>query len=156
MYAVSGILFNHESPRRGESFVTRKISLAAARIKHGLQKRLTLGNLDAVRDWGYAKEYVESMWLMLQQDEPSTYVVGTGVGTSVREFCQIAFEQVGLDWQEFVDVDERYERPSEVPALIADPTRAQEVLDWRATTTVAELARLMVEADVAEVARTAQ
>ena len=148
MYAVSGILFNHESPRRGESFVTRKITRAAAQIKLGQQDRLTLGNLDAVRDWGYAKEYVDGMWRMLQQDEPSTFVLGTGVGTTVRDFCQVAFEHVGLDWQEYVDTDAMYERPAEVDALIADPTRATELLGWTATTPVGDLARLMVDADV--------
>jgi len=148
MYAVSGILFNHESPRRGESFVTRKITRAAAQIKLGQQDRLALGNLDAIRDWGYAKEYVDGMWRMLQQAEPSTFVLGTGVGTSVREFCRFAFEQVGLDWQEFVDTDPKYERPAEVDALIADPARARAELGWAATTTVEELARLMVDADL--------
>jgi len=149
LYAVSGILFNHESPRRGETFVTRKITHAVAQIKLGRLDRLTLGNLDAVRDWGYAKEYVEGMWCMLQQDEPSTYVLGTGVGTTVRDFCRIAFEHAGLDWQEFVDYDERYERPTEVDALIADPSKARDVLGWTATTDAEQLARLMVDADLA-------
>lgn len=149
MYAVSGILFNHESPRRGETFVTRKITLGVAAIKAGTMDRLVLGNLDAVRDWGYAKEYVEGMWRMLQQDAPDTYVLGTGVGTTVKEFLDYSFSHVGLDWQDHVDHDERYERPTEVDALIADPTKAREVLGWTATTGVKELAALMVEADLA-------
>ncbi|HWV25632.1 MAG TPA: GDP-mannose 4,6-dehydratase [Aeromicrobium sp.] len=149
MYAVSGILFNHESPRRGESFVTRKISRGVAQIKAGILDRLSLGNLDAIRDWGYAKEYVDGMWLMVQQDEPSTFVLGTGVGTSVREFCQYAFDHVGLNWQDHVETDVRYERPAEVDALIADPARAAAELGWTASTSVQELARLMVDADLA-------
>jgi len=149
MYAVSGILFNHESPRRGESFVTRKISRGVAQIKAGILDRLSLGNLDAIRDWGYAKEYVDGMWLMVQQDEPSTFVLGTGVGTSVREFCQYAFDHVGLNWQDHVETDVRYERPAEVDALIADPSRAAAELGWTASTSVQELARLMVDADLA-------
>ncbi|MFD0807168.1 GDP-mannose 4,6-dehydratase [Nocardioides caeni] len=148
MYAVSGILFNHESPRRGETFVTRKITQAVARIKLGQQDRLVLGNLDAVRDWGYAKEYVEGMWRMLQHDEPQTFVLGTGVGATVREFCQTAFEHVGLDWEAHVDYDERYERPTEVDALIADPSKAIDILGWKATTHARELATLMVDADL--------
>lgn len=148
MFAVSGILFNHESPRRGETFVTRKITMAVARIAAGLQDELVLGNLDAVRDWGYAKEYVEGMWRMLQHDDPETFVLGTGVGTSVREFCQTAFEHVGLDWQKYVTHDDRYERPTEVDALIAEPSKARDVLGWEAKTHAADLARLMVDADV--------
>lgn len=148
MFAVSGILFNHESPRRGETFVTRKITMAVARIAAGLQDELVLGNLDAVRDWGYAKEYVDGMWRMLQHDEPETFVLGTGVGTSVREFCQTSFEHAGLDWEKHVTYDDRYERPTEVDALIADPTKSREVLGWEATTHATDLARLMVDADV--------
>ena len=149
LFAVSGILFNHESPRRGESFVTRKISLGVARIKLGLQKELHLGNLDAVRDWGFAKEYVDAMWRMLQQDEPETFVLGTGVGTTVKQFCSTAFSHAGLDWEEHVRYDADYERPTEVDALIADPAKAQERLAWKATTSAEELARLMVDSDVA-------
>ena len=148
MYAVSGILFNHESPRRGETFVTRKITLGVAAIKTGSSGRLVLGNLDAVRDWGYAKEYVEGMWRMLQQDTPDTYVLGTGVGTTVKEFLDYSFSHVGLDWRDHVDHDERYERPTEVDALIADPSKARDVLSWTATTGVKELAALMVDADM--------
>ncbi len=148
MFAVSGILFNHESPRRGETFVTRKITMAVARIAAGLQDELVLGNLDAVRDWGYAKEYVDGMWRMLQHDDPESFVLGTGVGTSVREFCRTAFEHVGLDWEKYVTHDDRYERPTEVDALIADPSKARDVLGWEATTHASDLARLMVDADV--------
>ncbi|MGI9084588.1 MAG: GDP-mannose 4,6-dehydratase [Aeromicrobium sp.] len=149
LFAVSGILFNHESPRRGESFVTRKITMAAARIKLGLQRELDLGNLDAVRDWGFAQEYVEGMWRMLQHDVPDTFVLGTGVGTTVREFCATAFSHAGLDWQEHVQHDDRYERPNEADALVADPSKANDVLDWKAETDAEQLARLMVDADIA-------
>ncbi|TXL60622.1 GDP-mannose 4,6-dehydratase [Aeromicrobium terrae] len=155
MFAASGILFNHESPRRGENFVTRKITQAVARIKLGLQESLVLGNIDAVRDWGYAPEYVEGMWKMLQHDEPDTFVLGTGVGTSVRDFCDLAFSHVGLDWQDHVKHGDQYERPNEVDGLIADPTKAREVLGWTTTTGVAELARLMVDADLAALEGTA-
>lgn len=148
LFAVSGILFNHESPRRGESFVTRKITRGVAQIKLGQKQRLTLGNLDAIRDWGYAKEYVEGMWRMLQQDEPATYVLGTGQGFSVRDFCETAFAHAGLDWEEFVDYDKRYERPTEVDALIADPSKAERELGWTAKTFAPDLARLMVDADL--------
>ncbi len=148
MYAVSGILFNHESPRRGESFVTRKISRTVAHIKRGLTDRLVLGNVDAVRDWGYAKEYVEGMWLMLQQDEPADYVLATGVGTTVREFARMAFDHVGLDWQDYTDYDKRYERPTEVHSVIGDPSKADRELGWRAETKVEQLAHLMVDADL--------
>ena len=151
MFAVSGILFNHESPRRGETFVTRKITQAVARIKFGVQSELRLGNLDAVRDWGFAKEYVEGMWRMLQHDEPSTFVLGTGVGTTVRQFCETAFGTAGLDWQEHVRYDAGYERPTEVDALIADPSKARDVLGWKAETQATDLARLMVDADIAEI-----
>lgn len=149
LFAVNGILFNHESPRRGETFVTRKITMAVARIAAGLQQHLYLGNLDAVRDWGYAKEYVEAMWLMLQQSQASDYVVATGVGATVKDFCEAAFGRAGLNWQDHVKVDEKYLRPSEVDALIGDPTKAQGELQWRADTHWRELAELMVDADVA-------
>ena len=147
MFAVNGILFNHESPRRGETFVTRKIAAVAARIAAGKQETLYLGNLDAVRDWGYAKEYVEGMWRMLQQDEASDYVLATGVGTTVREFTQDCFESVGLDWRDHVAHDERYERPAEVDALIGDASKARRELGWTATVQASELARLMTEAE---------
>jgi GDPmannose 4,6-dehydratase len=157
LYAVSGILFNHESPRRGESFVTRKITRAVAAIKahldggsaSGAVPTLRLGNLDAIRDWGYAVEYVEGMWRMLQQDAPSDYVLATGVGTTVRAFCELAFSHVGLDWRDHVVIDPRFERPAEVPELIGDASRAASELGWKASTTVDELARLMVDADLA-------
>ena len=147
MFAVNGILFNHESPRRGETFVTRKITRAAARIKAGLQDELYLGNLDAVRDWGYAKEYVEAMWLMLQADEPSDFVVATGTAYTVRDFVEFAFAHVGLDWERYVRFDDRYLRPSEVDALIGDPGKAEQLLGWRPQVLTPELARLMVDAD---------
>jgi len=148
LFAVNGILFNHESPRRGETFVTRKITMAVARIAAGLQEKLYLGNLDAVRDWGYAKEYVQAMWLMLQQSDASDYVVATGVGATVRDFCAAAFSRAGLDWQQYVQVDEKYLRPSEVDALIGDPSKAERDLNWKATTHWKSLAELMVDADV--------
>ena len=148
IHATNGILFNHESPRRGETFVTRKITRAVAAIKSGKQKKLFLGNLDAIRDWGYAKEYVESMWLMLQQDEPNDYVVATGVGATVKDFVQVAFEHAGLDWKEFVEIDKKYERPTEVDALIGDAAKAYSALGWKAKTTWDDLARLMVDADL--------
>ncbi|MEE1665808.1 GDP-mannose 4,6-dehydratase [Streptomyces sp. NPDC003631] len=151
MFAVNGILFNHESPRRGETFVTRKITRAVARIKAGLQDRLYLGNLDAVRDWGYAPDYVEAMWRMLQHDEPTDYVVATGVPATVRQFVETAFAHVGLDWSEHVRYDPKYERPSEVDALIGDASKARETLGWRPTVLVDELARIMVDADVRQV-----
>jgi GDPmannose 4,6-dehydratase len=149
MFATNGILFNHESPRRGETFVTRKITMAVAAIVAGKQEHLYMGNLDAVRDWGYAKEYVEAMWLMLQADEPSDYVVATGTAYSVRDFLQISFEHVNLDWEKYVRFDERYMRPSEVDSLIGDPTRAQETLGWTPQVLTPDLARLMVDADLA-------
>lgn len=150
IYAANGILFNHESPRRGETFVTRKISRAAARIKRGDQKELFLGNLDAIRDWGYAKEYVEGMWMMLQKNEPDDFVMATGVGAQIRDFCEVAFSHVGLDWQEFVKFDSAYLRPTEVDALIGNPTKAESLLGWKAKTHWKELAELMVEADLRE------
>lgn len=151
MFAVNGILFNHESPRRGETFVTRKITRAVARIKAGLQDELYLGNLDAVRDWGYAEEYVEAMWLMLQVDEPTDYVVATGTAYTVREFVEFAFAHVGLDWERYVRFDDRYLRPSEVDALIGDRGKAERLLGWRPQVLTPELARLMVDADFASV-----
>ena len=148
MFAVNGILFNHESPRRGETFVTRKITRAVARIKAGEQKDLFLGNLDSIRDWGYAAEYVEGMWRMLQVEEPEDFVLATGIGYTIRDFLQAAFGHCGLDWQEFVKFDERYLRPTEVDALIGDPTKAHEKLGWRASLDGRAVAELMVDADV--------
>jgi len=153
MHATNGILFNHESPRRGETFVTRKITMAAARIKLGLQDKLYLGNLDAIRDWGYAKEYVESMWLMLQQDKSDDYVVGTGVGATVRDFCDAAFSTLDLDYQKYVVTEERYMRPTEVDALIADAAKIQMDLNWSAKTKWKELAELMAKSDHALVGK---
>ena len=148
LFAVNGILFNHESPRRGETFVTRKITMGVAAIKAGLTDELWLGNLDAARDWGYAKEYVEAMWAMLQADEPRDYVVATGTTYTVRDFVQIAFEQAGLDWEDHVKFDPRYLRPTEVDDLIGDPTQAKEILGWEAKVHTPELARIMVDADI--------
>lgn len=148
LFAVNGILFNHESPRRGETFVTRKISRAVARIHAGLQNRLYLGNLDAVRDWGYAPEYVEAMWRMLQHDTPDDYVVATGEAGTVRQFLAAAFAVVGLDWSDHVEFDAKYERPSEVDALIGDAGKAETELGWKPTVLWPDLARLMVEADI--------
>ena len=148
MHATNGILFNHESPRRGETFVTRKITMAAARIKLGVQEKLYLGNLDAIRDWGYAKEYVESMWLMLQQDKSDDFVVGTGVGATVRDFCEASFSAIGLDYRAHVETEDRYLRPTEVDALIADSSKTKAKLNWSATTHWQELAELMVKADL--------
>jgi GDPmannose 4,6-dehydratase len=148
LYAVSGILFNHESPRRGETFVTRKIARAVARIKLGLQQKLYLGNLKAKRDWGYAPEYVDAMWRMLQQETPGDYVVGTGTNYSVEEFVQMAFQCVSLDWRGFVEVDPRYFRPAEVEELLADPRKAKQSLGWTATTSLPELVRIMVESEM--------
>ena len=149
LYVVNGILFNHESPRRGENFVTRKVTLGAARIKHGLQQKLYLGNLEARRDWGYARDFVEAMWLMLQQPEPDDYVVATGENHSVRELCQEAFGLVGLDYRHHVEIDPRFYRPSEVDDLRGDFSKARRVLGWAPRTSFKELVRLMVEADVA-------
>ncbi|MFE2974508.1 GDP-mannose 4,6-dehydratase [Streptomyces sp. NPDC059258] len=148
MFAVNGILFNHESPRRGETFVTRKITRGVARIKAGLQDRLHLGNLDAVRDWGYAPEYVDAMWRMLQCDDPDDFVIATGEGVSVRDFLEYAFEHAGLDWREHVRYDPKYERPSEVDALIGDASKAEELLGWKPEVKSRELARIMVDADI--------
>ena len=148
MHASSGILFNHESPRRGETFVTRKITRAATRIKLGLQKKLILGNLDSKRDWGYAKEYVEAMWLMLQQDKPDDYVIATNQTHTVREFLEETFACLDMDYEEFVGFDKKYERPAEVDLLIGDPTKAREQLGWEPKTTFKELVALMVREDM--------
>ncbi|WP_205474138.1 GDP-mannose 4,6-dehydratase [Nocardioides sp. SYSU D00038] len=153
LFAVSGILFNHESPRRGESFVTRKVTLGVAKIKLGVADQLHLGNLEAVRDWGYAKEYVEGMWRMLQHDEPGDYVLATGQGRTVRQFVETAFSHAGLNWEDHVVYDKQYERPAEVDALIGDASKAQEVLGWTATTGPDDLARLMVDADLEQMSR---
>ena len=149
LFACNGILFNHESPRRGETFVTRKITRAVARIKSGLQSKLYLGNLDAQRDWGYAKEYVEAMWLMLQQDKPEDYVIATGETHSVRDFLTEAFSYADLDWQKYVELDEKYLRPAEVDLLVGDASKARDVLGWQSSTTFKDLVRLMVDADLA-------
>ena len=148
IHATNGILFNHESPRRGETFVTRKITRAVARIKLGRQEKLYLGNLDAIRDWGYAPEYVESMWQMMQQEKPDDYVVATGVGATVKDFVDRAFQRVDLDWKKFVEIDTRYQRPTEVEALIGDASYAQQKLGWKASTHWDGLADLMVDADL--------
>ena len=148
LFAVNGILFNHESPRRGETFVTRKITRAVARIKAGLQDKIYLGNLDSKRDWGYAPEYVEAMWRMLQQDRPQDFVIATGEQHSVREFCERAFEHVDMDWQAHVEIDPRYFRPSEVDHLCGDASRAKTVLRWEPKVRFEELVRIMVDADI--------
>jgi len=149
MYATNGILFNHESPRRGENFVTRKITLGAARIKLGLQDRLTLGNLEARRDWGYARDYMEAAWLMLQQPAPDDYVIATGETHSVKEFLEEAFGYLDLDWQRYVETDGRYLRPTEVDEVVGDATKARRVLKWQPRTSFRELVRMMIDADVA-------
>jgi len=148
LFASNGILFNHESPRRGETFVTRKITRAVAHIKLGLQEKLYLGNLDARRDWGYAPEYVEAMWLILQQDQPDDYVIATGETHSVREFCEEAFGHVGMDWRKYVEIDKLYYRPAEVDMLIGDASKAKKVLGWQPKTRFKDLVRLMVDADI--------
>lgn len=148
IFAVNGILFNHESPRRGETFVTRKITRAVARIKAGIEDHLYMGNLDAIRDWGYAPEYVEGMWRMLQVDEPEDFVLATGGNYSVRDFLTVAFEHAGLNWEDHVRFDERYLRPTEVDALIGDPSHAERKLGWKAGVHTPELARIMVDADI--------
>ena len=148
MFACNGILFNHESPRRGETFVTRKVTRTAARIKAGLEEKVYLGNLDAKRDWGYAKEYVEAMWLMLQQKEPDDYVIATGETHSVRELLEETFSYAGLDWRKHLAIDERYYRPAEVDLLIGDPGKAKRKLGWEAKTKFKDLVRLMVDADM--------
>src|SRR6056297_391369 len=148
MFACNGILFNHESERRGETFVTRKITRAAAKIKMGLQKKLYLGNLDAKRDWGYAKDYVEAMWLILQQDAPEDFVIATGETYSVRTFLDLVFGQLDLNWEDYVEIDPRYFRPAEVELLLGDPSKAKEKLGWVAKTDLLELARIMVQHDL--------
>jgi GDPmannose 4,6-dehydratase len=148
LHASSGILFNHESPRRGLEFVTRKVTHAVARIAHGLQDKLSLGNLDAQRDWGYAADYVRAMWLMLQQDGPGDYVVSTGETHEVRELCRLAFEAVGLDWEQHVVIDDKFMRPAEVDLLVGDPTRAHDVLGWKPEVDFPALVTMMVEADM--------
>ncbi len=148
LHASNGILFNHESPRRGETFVTRKITRALAHIQAGLENKLFLGNLDAKRDWGYAKEYVEAMWLMLQQDKPDDYVIATNETHSIREFLDVAFTHVGLDWKKYVEIDPRYYRPAEVELLIGDYSKAKKHLGWEPTTKFEGLVKLMVDADI--------
>ncbi|MCH8957530.1 GDP-mannose 4,6-dehydratase [candidate division KSB1 bacterium] len=148
IFACNGILFNHESPRRGETFVSRKITRAVAHIRHGLQGKLYLGNLDAKRDWGYAKEYVDAMWLMLQQDEPNDYVIATGKSHTVREFLELAFDHVGMDWKKYVEIDPKYFRPVEVELLLGDPTKAKRELGWEPSTNLKDLVLLMVDADM--------
>ena len=152
LFACSGVLFNHESPRRGESFVTRKITIGATRIKEGLQRKLVMGNLDAKRDWGFAGDYVRAMWLMLQQETPDDFVVATGETHSVREFLELAFSQLGMDYRDFVEFDPRYMRPSEVDVLLGDPTKAQRVLGWKAEVDFPSLVKMMVDHDL-ELAR---
>jgi GDPmannose 4,6-dehydratase len=149
LFACNGILFNHESERRGETFVTRKITRAVARIKAGLQEKLYLGNLEAKRDWGYAPEFVEAMWRMMQQDEPDDFVIATGEHHTVREFCEVAFAHAGLDHSEHVEHDPNYHRPAEVDDLLGDPSKAERVLGWKATTRFEQLAKLMVDGDIA-------
>lgn len=151
LHATNGILFNHESPRRGETFLTRKVTRAVARIKLGLQSELFLGNLEAVRDWGYAKEYVEGMWRMLQAEAGDDYVLATGQSMTVREWCEAAFSHAGLDWEKYVRHDPRYERPSEVDALVGDASKAETLLGWKATTVRSDLVHLMVDADLTAV-----
>ncbi len=148
MFACNGILFNHESERRGETFVTRKITRAATRIKLGLQQKLYLGNLDAQRDWGYARDYVEAMWLMMQVDEPDDYVIATGETHSVREFLEEAFGYLGLDWEKYVEIDPRYFRPAEVDLLLGDPTKARTILGWEPKVSFKELVKIMVDGDM--------
>ena len=148
LFAVNGILFNHESPRRGETFVTRKITRAVARIQAGLEEHLWVGNIDAIRDWGYAPEYVEGMWRMLQADVPEDFVLATGTGNTVREFLALAFEHVGLDWEKFVRFDERYRRPSEVDSLIGDASKAESRLGWKPRVPMSDLVKIMVDADI--------
>ncbi len=153
LFVANGILFNHESPRRGETFVTRKITRAVGRIKHGLQEKLYLGNLDAKRDWGFAGDYVEAMWMMLQHDTPGDFVVATGEAFSVREFLVEAFGQVGLDWEKHVEIDPRYFRPTEVDFLQGDPTKIQKALGWKPRTSFKQLVKLMIDHDVDMAAR---
>jgi len=153
LFACNGILFNHESPRRGETFVTRKITRALARIQHGVQKKLYLGNLDAKRDWGFAGDYVEAMWLMLQAEKPDDYVIATGETHSVREFLEEAFACAGLNWQDYVEIDQRYLRPTEVDLLIGDNEKARRVLGWQPRVAFKDLVRMMVDADMKDVER---
>jgi GDPmannose 4,6-dehydratase len=148
IHASNGILFNHESPRRGETFVTRKITRAVARIAAGIEKEVFLGNLDAVRDWGYAKEYVEAMWLMLQQTKGNDFVIATGESATVRQFAEAAFSRANLDWQKYVKIDKRYLRPAEVDSLVGDASKAETILGWKARTNWSKLAELMVDADI--------
>jgi GDPmannose 4,6-dehydratase len=148
MHASNGILFNHESPRRGETFVTRKITRAVARIAAGIEKEVYLGNLDAVRDWGYAKEYVEAMWLMLQQPKGDDFVIATGESATVRQFAEVAFKKANLNWEDHVKLDKRYLRPSEVDSLVGDASKAEKILGWKAKTNWKKLAELMVDADI--------
>ncbi len=148
IFACNGILFNHESPRRGETFVTRKITMALARIKHGVQKKLYLGNLEAKRDWGFAGDYVEAMWLMLQQDDPDDYVIATGETHSVKDFLNEAFHYAGMDWRTFVEIDKRYFRPTEVDCLIGDSSKARRKLKWKPKVNFKELVRMMVDSDM--------
>jgi GDPmannose 4,6-dehydratase len=149
MFACNGILFNHESPRRGETFVTRKITMALARIKHGLQDKLFLGNIDAKRDWGFAGDYVEAMWLMMQQPKADDFVIATGETYSVKEFLKLAFERAELDWKKYVAIDKRYFRPTEVDLLLGDPSKAKKVLKWKPKVGFKELVHMMVDADMA-------
>ena len=149
MFACNGILFNHESPRRGETFVTRKITMALARIKHGLQDKLFLGNIDAKRDWGFAGDYVEAMWLMMQQPKPDDFVIATGETYSVKEFLKLAFERAELDWKKYVAIDKRYFRPTEVDLLLGDPSKAKKILKWEPKVGFKQLVNMMVDADMA-------
>lgn len=153
MFACAGILFNHESPRRGFEFVTRKITHAVARIKHGIDEELRLGNLDARRDWGFAGDFVQAMWLMLQQDKPDDFVIATGETRTIREFCQVAFDRAGLDWEKYVVIDERFFRPAEVNLLLGDATRASETLGWKPETSFEKMVQLMVDYDLEMVAK---
>ena len=148
LFTVSGILFNHESPRRGLEFVTRKVTHGVARIKLGLTDELPLGNLESQRDWGYAGDYVRAMWLMLQQEYPDDYVVGTGETHSVRELCEVAFSHAGLDWQDYVVQDPRFMRPAEVDLLVADPSKARRMLGWKQAVSFRELTEMMVDSDL--------
>ena len=150
LFICSGFLFNHESPRRGETFVTRKITRSVARIKAGIEKKLYLGNLDAKRDWGFAKEYVEAMWLMLQQEQPDDFVIATGRTHSIREFLEVAFAYVDLNWEEFVEIDPKYFRPTEVDLLCGDATKAKKILGWEPKTSFEDLIKLMVDSDIKE------
>jgi GDPmannose 4,6-dehydratase len=151
LHASNGILFNHESPRRGETFVTRKITKAASRIYMGSKEKLYLGNLEAIRDWGYAKEYVESMWRILQEDKPDDFVIATGIGATVRDFARVSFEHLGLDYEKYVTLDTKYIRPNEVDALVGEPFKAERILGWKAKTDWKNLAKIMVEADLTEI-----